>query len=612
MKKLKLFLNLIIIFSFVFALSSCSYNNNSCKVKTNLKISSSGSGTREISVIIPENTLKNEDNKNYLKKIINENCPKELSCVQNEENNSLVYVFYLNFNDFDDYKTKVNSILGFDPGTIYSNKDNLFTKTTLLCENFSSVDILNWLKTSIKASTIKEINSISLNNEDTFVNLNGLDYRTDNYINLNLADGYTVDEIDIDTQNNDDVLFDRTFTFKIPFSTIDKLGEENIKSYFNARAEGCSNFSILGYKTGNEYIIEFKNINSNQLLNCTNSLFNCSLNQNISYKRGTDFVSLFTNENSFDETLDLSSYQGKNNANVDVKYSYFISDENKNKIFDAQNYSKGNWAQASSLDINHCEFNFKTASARINITNGNLYEFSKCKIRFNILGDDYFSKYFDFYFDKNTIDDAVNNIDLYLKNKNSLFSIEKLTDYGNDFCRLEFKGNSKEITDEEIKLLGEGNTITINKNKGKFYSIHNVSNLIDTFDLTKVINDNNLNKELTYEINSSLDGYLGDVNYKSDNLNSKKVNIKQTSNKDISFNPKSYKSTVTISSYTSNFFGVFIIFLVCISFIILVILIIFKIKRNKLKLPKIKIFKNPNKPNKTPTKEEINDILKDI
>lgn len=610
MKKLKLVLYLFVIISSVLVLSSCSYKGQ-CKLNTNLKVSASGSGVREISCYIPEATIKNENNKTELKQIITNNCPEQLSYVENEEDGNLVYVFYLNFSNFDDYKNKVNSILGFDPGIIYSNKDNLFSNSNTLCENFSSLDLLNWFELGVKSSNIKEINEIKLKCEDTFVNLNGVNYRTDAYINLNLANGQTIDKIEITTQNNDDLSFDRTFVFKIPFSTIDKLGSENIKSYFNARAIGCSNYTISSYKSGNEYTIEFKNINFKQLQDYTNSILNS--NQSLSYKRGTDFVSLFTNENSLDETLDLSSYCGKNNSSVDLNYSYFIKDENKNKIFDAQNYTQGNWAKANELDINHCEFNFKSPCVRVNISNGNLYEFSKCKIQFNILSDDYFSKYFNFYFDKNTIDDAQNNIAIYLKNKNSMFSLNKIQDSENNICRLEISGNDKEITQEEAKLFGEENSLIINHSKGNFYDIHNVNNIIDTFDLTKVVNDNNLTKEIIYEVNSSSDGYLGSVSYKNDNINSKKINIKQTSNKNISFNPKSYKSTVTISSYTPNFFGVFIVFLISFSFIILILFMIFRIKRGTLKFPKIKALKtNNNKEIKEPTQEEIDDILKDI
>lgn len=611
MRKLKLFFYLIIITLFLSSLTSCSYSKNNCDINTNLQISSSGSGAREISLNIPENILKNEENKTTFKNIISSNCPKQLSYVESESENSLCYVFYLNFNSFDDYKTKVNSILGFDSGIVYSNQDNLFIKNTTWCENFSSLELLNWLKINLKTSNIKDFSGINFKCKDTFINLNGNEYRSDNYINLSLANGSAVDEITINTQNNNDLLFDRTFDFKVPLSTIEKLGQENIRAYFSARAAGCDNFSIQSYKSGNEYVIEYKNISTDKMNEYTSSLFNSNFSENINYHRSNDYISLFTNENSFDETLDLSSYCGKNNSNVNLKYNYFINQDNMNKLFKSQNYFKGNWENPTEFDDNHAQFNLSSPCARINISNGKMYEFSKVKIKLNILGDNYFSKDFDFYFDKSLAYEAASNIDLYLKNKNSLFSLENINQNGENICRLEFKGNNEEITREEIKLFGEENSLTISKNNGKFYDIHKIDSIVDTFDLTRVISENNLTKELTYQVDSS-QGYIGSMYYKNDKVNSKKINIKQTSNKDICFNPKSYKSEVSINSFTTNYFGVFILFSICIIFIFMIIFLIFKFKKGNLKIPKIKLIKNSNNKTKKLKQKEIDDILKDI
>ncbi len=605
MKYLKIVSMFFIICFVAFFSSACTVTEKNT-ISTTLKIDENSGGFREIAYTISEDILKDEQAKMEIDNIITKNCPSELSYVKSQQGTDVTYIFYLNFTSFNEYKNKVQKILSFDPGTVYSKQDNIFAKGSRYCENFNSADLLRWIEDACKASNNGTVQQLYLSCTKTSIYIDGYTKTTDEYININSVKAMPIDKIEIETINNGNNSFDRSFVFKIPRSTVERLKQENIISYFNARAINCSEFICNEYNSGNEYVIKFKNLDIAALCENTNSLFNSYLSSSEDYSQSNDYISMFCKEKSFNETLDLSSYCGKNNSEVDLSYSYVLAEDNTNNIYAAEKYSKGKWNASTVLNEKSASFEERVNSFKVNISDGYAYDVKKTEVQLDILAEDYFTRYIDFYLDN---EEAFDNLREYLKNRNSTFCVEKVNGYEDTICRLSLSGSSEELTLAQMNIFGEGNFLNLKKKQDEIYSIHKTRSVIDSIDLSKVVTSNT-SKEFLYNTNIRDNTYLSSVSHSEDAINWTNVNISQTDSKNISFNVESLNSKIVLSSYSANPIAVFFVFLMIILIIAIVCYILFKVKRDQNVLPEIKnVLRKNDGIFKDATDEEIIAIL---
>ncbi|MBO5377648.1 MAG: hypothetical protein J6A41_04595 [Ruminiclostridium sp.] len=228
------------------ALICCAVIFASCgaTVDTEFTADSNFAGTRVITL-----TLSNSDLSEYvpggrtsIEATIKKYMPDCLSYTITEGDDNFVCKFTLAFTGIDDYKTKVAKVLAAekdDPitGEIeYENIGSPFKASLKLNENFSSMDLIGWLRYGLQQDGVVTKNDTSnwFENGDTKVTIGGTEYRSYNNISVDESVYNTPDEIVVKTYFLTNGNFDRTVDFYFSNDTLTSLSEQgvNVENHF--------------------------------------------------------------------------------------------------------------------------------------------------------------------------------------------------------------------------------------------------------------------------------------------------------------------------------------------------------------------------------------------
>ena len=224
---------LICLFAFLF-LTACGG-----VVNTDMSFDDSFSGSRVMTY-----TISNSDYTSYVQKdlttvesTLRELCPQDIEITSfNQDDENIVVVFTISFISEEDYKTKVNNILsaeGIDivPNVTFLKSDAVFAKGLAYQENFSSDDLLKWMRDGIMGNGFVTSSYESYIFSSSYISLiiNGEEYEKDasmSIIDVNTAKYLPIDSVEFDTVLNKDGTIDRTIDVNIPDSTFVKARDE--------------------------------------------------------------------------------------------------------------------------------------------------------------------------------------------------------------------------------------------------------------------------------------------------------------------------------------------------------------------------------------------------
>ena len=214
-------------------LSACSEGST---IDTVLTINNDLSGNRNMNVIIQDNVFNEyfQGTKDDLVDIVNANCPEPIEWNFTDNDGVMQLNFTLDFISLDDYKQKVEDILGRETDINISVPDSLWVSGIYVDEDFNSADILGWLKDSlITAGFVSESNAeMVFGTGETQVIYGGESNSTSFTIYLDKIDYIEIDSIDFLTTVKGIDRYDKKIIFNIPTDSMDKKGDE-IREYFN-------------------------------------------------------------------------------------------------------------------------------------------------------------------------------------------------------------------------------------------------------------------------------------------------------------------------------------------------------------------------------------------
>lgn len=260
------------------ALICCAVIFASCgaRVDTEFNADSSFAGSRVITL-----TLSNSDLSSYvtggkesLETTIKTYMPDCLSYTITQDDSNLVCKFTLAFTGIDDYKAKVNKILAAEkdePVTAnidYENIGSPFKSSLRFSENFSSIDLIGWLRYGLQQDGIVTESSTSnwFENGDTNVVIGGKEYYTYNSISVDDSIYNTPEEITVKTYFLTNGNFDRTIDFVFSNDTLTKLSEQsvNVEEHFKSSAASSAvEKKVEDYST--TYKIKMQGMTAEQL-----------------------------------------------------------------------------------------------------------------------------------------------------------------------------------------------------------------------------------------------------------------------------------------------------------------------------------------------------------
>lgn len=588
--------------------SACSGSGADITIDTTLSVTSSGSGTREMKVRIPKPKPQNSAKEQQLDDLIASSCPKELLFNRASTEDSIVYLFYLNFKSYRDYSEKLTGILGFNPGVIAANHDTILTKGTRIQENFSSENLLRFLIKSVEG--YKASSAVRVQSNPSTVSIDGKSTLTDKYIRVNAAESVPIDSINIETQNNKDGTYNRTVVFRIPRSSMEKLGRD-IYTYMGARVQGWASSGWEDYPSGSEFTVSCENVNSGELQKNTNTLLNSQDCGSVNYRVSNGNTAVLSEEYEYNEVLDLSSYSGENNSAPTTTYKYSVEGEDTD-IFSARSYLEGSWANSKELTNDSTVFNGKAFGMRVCVPDGYTYEVEQTVITLESIGNNEFKRTVSFLYPKGETR-GPNYTREFVDSLNLGFEVLAYDNGDNRVCDIVLLGTVEEITSRTAALFGEGNSLGYQNNANRPISLHNTSTLVDDIKMSGIYLKENKDSPMYYTIKADGTQMLDNVSYRDENTGNNKVNVRKSSEQEVTFKLSSHDSTVFFDSETPNIVAVVFAILAAIAVIYLVIFIIFKMKKGGFKNPPpppTDKLRNINK--QVPSQEEIKDVLSRI
>lgn len=349
---------LICLFAFLF-LTACGG-----VVNTDMSFDDSFSGSRVMTY-----TISNSDYTSYVQKdlttvesTLRELCPQDIEITSfNQDDENIVVVFTISFISEEDYKTKVNNILsaeGIDivPNVIFLKSDAVFAKGLAYQENFSSDDLLKWMRDGIMGNGFVTSSYESYIFSSSYISLiiNGEEYEKDasmSIIDVNTAKYLPIDSVEFDTVLNKDGTIDRTIDVNIPDSTFVKAKDE-IEQFMASRVGDIGSGTWTEDASIHIFTIEGKGLGIDECKKMTENFTGKSVGD-IVLMTASELKASYSEENSTDddesedsdskyytlakqhifyknyfwsENIDLEDYIS--NRDNCVRFNYFVNPQN--------------------------------------------------------------------------------------------------------------------------------------------------------------------------------------------------------------------------------------------------------------------------------------------
>lgn len=230
----------------ILVLSACG-----ATVNTSLDLSKDGSGTRVISAKISTDDLS-EYAKGGLKAIdasLKKNTPDELKykgLKENKKDSEATATFEMSFSSFDDYESKVNSLLTASGSDLTAEintviEDNEFVSGFATKENFGSSELLGWAEEGLVSDgVVSEDNSGSIFSDgEVTVKFEGKKYdSSSSQVLVDEVKDYGFESIEVNTTVNSDNTFAQEVTYQINSEKAEKLGDKLKKFMESATVDG--------------------------------------------------------------------------------------------------------------------------------------------------------------------------------------------------------------------------------------------------------------------------------------------------------------------------------------------------------------------------------------
>lgn len=478
-------------------------------VDTVLTVDSSWSGSRVMTVAFSAADYPDEQSRAALDGMM-ARCPSAMTYGKQEKDSQIQYIFTLEFTSHEDYQKKLEALMGSAPYGVFSHTDSIFFKGTRIYEDFDSAALFAWM-----LEEPEEKPGFSLQCGKTSVVLDGKALPTPGRITVNQVEELQpVDEISISTVSYGRGVYDRTFSFYIPKSTVLALGNDLV-TYMNARSEGADSVDWQEFPSGNIYTAAFHGVSLERLEEITDLLMNTDACSQISYAAQQDAETYFSKRAAFEETLDLSAYGGEDGGEIKISYEY----ENKSslELFTPQRYQEGQWESFGAVGENTVRMETTGTGMKIRITDGWDYPVDEARITLICLGNGNYTRQIDFLFPKDGKEGAKYAQEM-LKKKDTGLEITQLEDEEHLVCRVSFSGTAEEISEKVKMLFGPGNSFSY-QSQGQGVDLNQEVSIIDNIQMGRLFQGEHQGVPVTYTVQTNGKESLTSLHYEGESRN---------------------------------------------------------------------------------------------
>ncbi len=300
------------------------------KISTSLNIDNHFSGKRVITCVVSKSDAEGnfEGGIASIDTIVNEKCPESMMHEKTEDESSVTYTFSLEFSSFEDYKAKVEALLGRTSEMEFHQPDSVFSSGISLKEDFDSRDLLNWFKAVVEENKLMSDISNLWELGSTKVVYVEEEISTGGKIQFDRVESNPISNIQIETSGADESLV-RTVFFDMPAKARDDK-KEQVDAYMASLVptDGTGTWETL--ENGYRFVITFSADSADTLTANMKVIFGETYLCEETIDDSDPFVTVKTKSESFD----VYQFGNTSRNNLRVNYIYNIEEKENRTIGD--------------------------------------------------------------------------------------------------------------------------------------------------------------------------------------------------------------------------------------------------------------------------------------
>ena len=491
-------------------ISGCSSGST---VDTNLVINQDLSGARVMDVRIDGSAFSSyfKGDINQLNEAVSAACPPELSWEYANEDGTNMYHVRLDFSSPEDYKKKVESILGSETTLELSAPDTVWANGFRVDEGFTSKELLEFmgevlsgrgLIDSSYASSLFSLGSTKVTYKDQT-------YDASSYVNVNEVSFLPLNSIDILTSLEEGGLYSRKVVFNIPAASMDAKGDE-IKAFLDGNVTGAATSSWEDTMFGKSMTVEITKVSAGELDAFMKKVLAsdlCSVAAEPSQENSSDF-SFVTD---WAESVNTESFAGNEYGTSEVHYYV----QAPPSITVDADYEKGQYLGAFQEEDTYPGYRLlwkdEIASKDTFLIFNKVYRAVKTQVTMEAKSGTTFNRTSDFYLEMPPTEDEQKVILERLSEKaGDTASVSGKAAEDGYIVTVTAKGTDKELESANRALFGDGD-MNYSEKKGMWQLKHKNS-LSENINYSRFIPDVTEDYTTSYTVNM---GFLSSIDKKS-------------------------------------------------------------------------------------------------
>lgn len=331
-------------------------------IDTTLEINKDLSGVRKMNITISNDVFQQyftgsiED----LNVLIGEACPQEMSWSYSDNGGVKRYDMEIAFSSPEDYKTKVENILGGDSVELaIAAPDSVWASGISVKESFTDQQLLKWMEDVLvdNGFVSKDNAGMIFSNGTVEVVYGDSTYSAGSRISVDRVEYVSINSIDILTKVNELGDYSRIVVFRIPAASMAKKGDE-IKAYMNAVVPGTAAGEWSEEEGVTIFTVTSDGLTREGLETFDNALFD-SVECKVAEKDVSGAFSPFTFGRHLAEHIDFTSYIC--NGAVRVRYGVWQGDPYQ--VYNSpdgivQSYMGNEWTEYSGYNLYSEGYNY--------------------------------------------------------------------------------------------------------------------------------------------------------------------------------------------------------------------------------------------------------------
>ena len=309
------------VFIMSFILSSCG-----AKVSTVLTLNEDFSGQRVITLEASKSDVSNSF-KGGIKKvdeIFAGKIPPELTYVKSENSSSYIYTVTLDFASLEDYRKKVQSLLGREAQVEVSAPESVFASGISISEDFNSTDLMGWFRKVVVAEELmSNVSDLWELAGATFV-YGDKSYNTSEKIAVTDIVSTPLDKIVVNTRLDQDLTLKRTVNFHVPAATYNAKTNE-IRSYLESLVPEAATSGW--HEEGRAYIfsISYISLDTEEFIKQAKQVFDTDtyeMQLTVAESDSDNMEHPFMRNIYYEEFVGLASFQPGTQRGVSVEHTF--------------------------------------------------------------------------------------------------------------------------------------------------------------------------------------------------------------------------------------------------------------------------------------------------